>query len=181
MLLGLSVVADAAVLIIDGKSLRASANADTGPAHLLAAMTADGRTAAQVRVGGKISEIAAVAGLLVDIDITGCVISADALHPQRATAEHLTGRGADDLLILKADQPTLIAQAIALPWAQAPVLDRCRERARARGGTYRQGAHRPADLLSPRRTGDADPPVGAHHRHRQGATHLRLPGHEPAG
>ncbi|MDS1270843.1 ISAs1 family transposase [Lipingzhangella sp. LS1_29] len=132
VLVGLAAAEDAAVLIVDGKSLRAAATANSGPAHLLAAMTDQGRIAAHVRVGDTTSEIAAVAELLANIDITGCVISADALHAQKATAEYLAKRGADYLLTLKANQPTLFAQAKALPWAQAPVLERCRERAHGR-------------------------------------------------
>ncbi|MFD0772730.1 hypothetical protein ACFQZ2_02210 [Streptomonospora algeriensis] len=41
----------------------------------------------------KASEIAAVADLLADIDITGCVVSADALHTQLGTARWLVARG----------------------------------------------------------------------------------------
>ncbi|MBB5999986.1 putative transposase YbfD/YdcC [Streptomonospora salina] len=132
VLLGLSAVEHTAVLIVDGKSLRGSATPESGPAHLLAAMTAEGSTAAQVRVGDKTSEIAALGDLLGGLDTAGCVVSADALHTQTATAEYLAGRGADYLLTVKANQPTLFRQAKKLPWAQAPVLDRGRERAHGR-------------------------------------------------
>ncbi|MDT0301312.1 ISAs1 family transposase [Streptomonospora wellingtoniae] len=123
---------DIAVLVLDGKSLRGSATRTTPATHLLSAMTQTGHTAAHVRVEDKASEIDAVAGLLAGIDITGCVISADALHTQRATAQHLVGRGADYLLTVKANQPTLFAQVKALPWAQAPVLEAAREHAHGR-------------------------------------------------
>ncbi|KIH96391.1 hypothetical protein LP52_25305 [Streptomonospora alba] len=65
--------------------------------------------------------------LLAGLDVAGRMISADALHTQRPTAEHLVGRGADYLLTVKANQPTLFAQVKALPWAQAPVLEATRE------------------------------------------------------
>ncbi|MFD0773444.1 transposase family protein, partial [Streptomonospora algeriensis] len=73
---------DIAVQVMDGTSLRGSATRTT-PA---------GDTAAHVRVEDKAGEIDAVADLLADIDITGCVISADALHTQRPTAQHPVGR-----------------------------------------------------------------------------------------
>ncbi|TQN33210.1 DDE family transposase [Haloactinospora alba] len=121
-----------AVLVMDGKSLRGSATRTAAAAHLLQAMTPAGRTVAQVRVDDKASEMAAVADLLADVDITGCVISADALHTQLGTARWLVARGAEYLLTVKANQPTLLSQAKALPWAQAPVLEAAREHAHGR-------------------------------------------------
>ncbi|WP_238581028.1 ISAs1 family transposase [Streptomonospora alba] len=132
MLIGPSAVEDAAVLIVGGTSLRGSATADSPPAHLLAAMTAGGHTAAQVWMGDKTSEIAAVGALLAGLDVAGRVISADALHTQTSTARHPVGRGADYLLTVKANQPTLFTRVKALPWAQAPVLEATRERAHGR-------------------------------------------------
>jgi predicted transposase YbfD/YdcC len=45
--------------------------------------------------------------LLDRIDITGALLTADALHTQRAHAEYLHGRGAHYLLTVKANQPGL--------------------------------------------------------------------------
>jgi predicted transposase YbfD/YdcC len=51
------------------------------------------------------------------------VVTADALHAQRAHADYLVvQRGADYLLTVKANQPTLFAQLKALPWADVPVV-----------------------------------------------------------
>ncbi|QBI55460.1 hypothetical protein [Streptomonospora litoralis] len=51
------------------------------------------------------SEIAAVQDLLGPIDIGGAVVTADALHTQRATARYLTEqRGADYTLTVKRNQ-----------------------------------------------------------------------------
>jgi predicted transposase YbfD/YdcC len=44
------------------------------------------------------------AALLDRIDITGAVITADALHAQREHATYLAGRGAHYLLIVKRNQ-----------------------------------------------------------------------------
>ena len=47
-------------------------------------------------------------------------VTADALHTQRDHASFLVGRGADYLLVVKANQPTLHAQLAELPVAADP-------------------------------------------------------------
>ncbi|MBB6174258.1 putative transposase YbfD/YdcC [Nocardiopsis mwathae] len=127
---------DLSVLIVDGKCARGSARGQSGPAHLLAAMTGHGQVAAQLRVPDKTSEIHALADLLAGLDITGAVVSADALHTQKATAAHLVQeRGAHYLLGCKANQPTLFSQVKKLPWGKAPVLARTRESGHGRRET----------------------------------------------
>ena len=58
--------------------------------------------------------------MLDRIEITGAVITADALHAQREHATYLAGRGAHYLLIVKRNQPGLHAQLAALPWRDVP-------------------------------------------------------------
>ncbi len=87
-------------LAIDGKTLRGSATAHEAAAHVLAALDPGGRIAAQVPVADKTSEIAAVKDLLGPLDIDQTVVTADALHTQRATARYLTQRGADYILTI---------------------------------------------------------------------------------
>src|SRR5829696_1542158 len=58
--------------------------------------------------------------------------AADALHTQRDHASFLIDRGADYLLVVKANQPALHAQLAGLPWRQIPVMDRTREHAHGR-------------------------------------------------
>jgi hypothetical protein len=54
--------------------------------------------------------------------MSGVVVTADALHTQRAHARHLVEeRGADYVLTVKENQPTLFAQLDALPWDTVPV------------------------------------------------------------
>lgn len=66
------------------------------------------------------------------VDLTGAVVTADALHTQRDHADYLVvQRGADYLLTVKANQPTLFAQLKHLPWADVPVV--AAERGRAHG------------------------------------------------
>jgi len=56
------------------------------------------------------------------MDITGAVITADAMHCQRETADHITGRGGHYVLTVKANQPTLRAACKALPWRDVPAV-----------------------------------------------------------
>jgi predicted transposase YbfD/YdcC len=49
------------------------------------------------------------------------VITADALHTQRDTAEYLHRRGADFCFCVKENQPKLFAALNALPWNDTPI------------------------------------------------------------
>ena len=112
------------VIAVDGTSGR-GAGADDGPAvHLLAAFDAgSGVVLGQRVVDGKTHEIHPFAPLLDRIDITGAIITADALHTQRGHVSYLRGRGAHYLLTVKANQPTLVGQLSGLPWTEVPVAD----------------------------------------------------------
>jgi predicted transposase YbfD/YdcC len=67
------------------------------------------------------------------VDLTGAVVTADALHAQRAHAEYLvTQRGAHYLITVKRNQPGLHAQLAALPWRQVPAAHDVRERGHGR-------------------------------------------------
>ena len=70
--------------------------------------------------------------LLDRVEITGAVITADAMHAQRSHAIYLAGRGAHYVLTVKRNQPGLFAQLAALPWRQVPVAHHSRERGHGR-------------------------------------------------
>jgi hypothetical protein len=71
--------------------------------------------------------------LLGDLDLTGAVVTADALQTHAQAAEFLvTVKQADDLFTVKANQPTLLDRCAGLPWHQVPVLDRTRDQAHGR-------------------------------------------------
>jgi len=109
-------------------------------------------------VDGKSNEITAFAPLLDGLDITGAIVTADALHTQRGHAEYLTGRGAHYLFTVKGNQPTLYAQLKALPWRDIPAVDVTkRQRPRPAGVAHREG-HRSVrrDRISARPTRDPD-------------------------
>ena len=67
------------------------------------------------------------------IDLTDAVVTADALHAQRAHAQYLVAdRGAHYVLTVKGNQPSLHARLRALPWRAVPVGDDTRDRGHGR-------------------------------------------------
>ncbi|AUY51928.1 ISAs1 family transposase [Streptomyces sp. CB01881] len=104
-------------LAVDGKTARGSRHSESPAAHLLAAMTGDGRTVTQLRVPDKTNEITCFAALLEPFDLTGVTVTADALHTQRAHARFLVDeKKAHYLLVVKANQPELHRRLRSLPW-----------------------------------------------------------------
>jgi predicted transposase YbfD/YdcC len=61
----------------------------------------------QVKVDSKSNEIKAIPALLNLLDMTGCIITIDAMGTQTAVAEQIVNKGADYVLCLKANHPTL--------------------------------------------------------------------------
>jgi predicted transposase YbfD/YdcC len=123
-------------LAVDGKSVRGTRHASTGgqAVHLLA--VADQQASAvvaQASVDGKTNEITTFAPLLEPLDLTGCVITADALHTQREHAKFLViDKKAHYILVVKKNQPSLYAQVKNLPWRAIPAGDRQRDRGHGR-------------------------------------------------
>jgi hypothetical protein len=99
--------------------------------HLLAVMEhTTGAVLAQTDVEGKTNEITRFRPLLDGLDLTGRVVTADALHTHPGAAEFLvTGKQAHYLLTVKANQPTLLGRCERLALHNVPVLDRTRDRA----------------------------------------------------
>ncbi|WP_432021363.1 ISAs1 family transposase [Streptomyces sp. 1222.5] len=107
-------------LAADGKSAGGSHTRRRQAAHLLAIIDQDDRLLAQLRVPDKTNEIPCLRDLLEILDITGAVVTADALHTQVETARFLVEeKKAHYVLTVKANQPTLYASCRALPWAKA--------------------------------------------------------------
>jgi hypothetical protein len=104
-------------LAIDGKTLRGSADGDAKAVHLLAAlMHHEAVVTAQIAVPDKTNEIPCAKALLAPLDLSGAVVTADALHTQRETARYLVeDKGADYLFTVKENQPTLYWDLARLP------------------------------------------------------------------
>lgn len=123
MQLQFTTIGDQQIVAVDGKTVRGATGPDGHQPHLLAAMDHhSGAVIGQVEVGAKTNEIPRLIDLLDPIDITGMVITADAMHTQRATADYITGRGGHFVMTVKNNQPTLYASLKELPWKQIGVL-----------------------------------------------------------
>jgi len=96
-------------IALDGKTLRGSADSGSKAVHLVsAALHADGTVIAQTRVQDKTNEIKSVEPLLDGRDIHGAVVTGDAMFTQTAIAKYIVEqKGADYLLVVKDNQPTL--------------------------------------------------------------------------
>lgn len=98
------------VVAIDGKALRRSF--DKGRAkraiHMVSAWaTENGVVLGQRKVDAKSNEITAIPELLDLLALKGCIVTIDALGCQRAIAQKIIEQGADYVLALKGNQPTL--------------------------------------------------------------------------
>ncbi len=104
--------AGAGVVAIDGKTLRRSFDTAAGRSPL-AVVTAFASATSTVigqesyRAGEGDSEITAARALLGCLDLTGQLVTADAIHCQSETAQTILDRGGDYLLRLKANRPAL--------------------------------------------------------------------------
>jgi predicted transposase YbfD/YdcC len=99
-------------LSIDGKVLRGSWTGENGQFTLFSAMLHEvGVTVAQVQVPAGTNEITQVEALLAGVPAdpgTRVVLTMDAAHTQRDTAEHIVGeRGFDYFMTVKGNQPLL--------------------------------------------------------------------------
>jgi predicted transposase YbfD/YdcC len=104
------------VVAVDGKTSRGSGRRARGehPLHLLSAWaTASGLVLGQEATDLKSNEITALPRLLRLLALEGCVVTIDAMGCQSAIAAQIVEQGADYVLALKANQPTLHATVVA--------------------------------------------------------------------
>ena len=103
-------VSEGQIVAIDGKTLRRSFDkADNKAAiHMVSAWaTANHITLGQVVVDAKSNEITAIPKLLHAIEISGALVTIDAMGCQVEIANDIVAGGADYCLAVKANQPTL--------------------------------------------------------------------------
>jgi predicted transposase YbfD/YdcC len=112
-------------LAVDGKTVRGAINSGDhrkGKApHLVAAVRHDGVVAAQRQVAAKSNETTVFKPLLDGIDLTGTIVTSDAMQTTRANAKYVHARGGFYLFPVKGNQPKLFAALDALPWGKAPI------------------------------------------------------------
>src|SRR6185437_7311464 len=112
------------VIAVDGKAVRGARDKTGKAPHLVAALAHGiGAVLGQTAVTAKSNEIPAVRDLLKAFaSLAGAVITIDALHTQSDTAQVITGRGADYVMTVKGNMPTLYRQLKTLPWARIPAV-----------------------------------------------------------
>ena len=121
---------------LDGKTVRGAKDADGSQRHLLAALV--GHTAqtsviaAQADVGVKTNEVPMATAVLGQIDLHGMLVSADALHTVKATAEFICRAGGEFILPVKENRRALFDALNALPWPQVPIAHSATDRGHGR-------------------------------------------------
>lgn len=101
------------IIPIDGKTIKGSYDRNQGQAalHVISAWASEQRLVlAQVKVEEKSNEITAIPALLELLDITGAIITIDAMGTQTEIAKQIVAKKADYVLALKANHPTVYSQ-----------------------------------------------------------------------
>jgi predicted transposase YbfD/YdcC len=103
-------------IAIDGKTLRRSHDRrlDQGPIQLVSAWaTANHLVLGQVKVDEKSNEIPAIPALLKLLELTGCVVTVDAIGTQTEIVQAIVDQQADYTLALKENQGRLYGDVVA--------------------------------------------------------------------
>jgi len=101
-------------IAVDGKTIRGSADGARRPAHIVSAFSTDlGIAFGQERVEQKSNEITAIPELLNALYLQGFLISIDAMGCQKEIAKTIVTKGGDYLLMVKGNQPGLLANVSA--------------------------------------------------------------------
>jgi len=96
------------VVAIDGKEARRTKDASKRPLHVVSAFSHEfGLVMGQLACEEKSNEITAIPKLLEMLEISGCIITIDAMGTQVEIAEKIVAKGADYILSLKGNQSSL--------------------------------------------------------------------------
>lgn len=113
------------IVALDGKTSRRARRGEAHPLHVVAAWAARQRLVlGQQAVDAKSNEIVAIPLLLERLQLTGALVTIDAMGCQTKIADKILAKGADYLLALKDNWPTLAAEvALYFERAAAGQLD----------------------------------------------------------
>ena len=96
------------VVAIDGKQARRTKDTKKPPLHVVRAFSAErSLVLGQLACEEKSNEITAIPKLLEMLEITGCIVTIDAMGTQSEIEKKITEKGADYILALKENQKTL--------------------------------------------------------------------------
>lgn len=96
-------------IVLDGKTLRASAGSEYPALHLLAAYCPQvGGVLAQLPADGKDNEITAAKAMLKSLPVKGAIVTGDAMFCQRELCATISSKGGDFLFVAKENQPSLV-------------------------------------------------------------------------
>lgn len=105
------------VIAIDGKSLRRSFDTSVGkgPLHMVSAWAVEaGISLGQLKSANKSNEITAIPRLLDLLDVSGAIVTIDAMGCQKEIAKKIRSENAHYILALKQNQPNLFNETKAL-------------------------------------------------------------------
>ena len=93
------------IVALDGKALRRALNQKESPKYMVSAWAEqNGLVLGQLKVDDKSNEITAVPQLLRVLELTGCIVTIDAMGCQRNIAKEIVEADADYVLALKGNQ-----------------------------------------------------------------------------
>ena len=100
------------IISIDGKTMRGSKGKEQQPIHMVSAWANQAKVVfGQLAVNEKSNEITAVPELLELLEIENTIITADAMSCQKEIVKKIRDKGADYVIGLKDNQPTLRKEA----------------------------------------------------------------------
>lgn len=96
------------VVAIDGKTARRTRDKEKRPLHVVSAFSHEyGVVMGQLACGEKSNEITAIPKLLDMLEISGCIVTIDAMGTQKDIAEKIISKNADYVLTLKENQKNM--------------------------------------------------------------------------
>jgi predicted transposase YbfD/YdcC len=96
------------IMALDGKALRRALNQDQSVKYIVSAWAeGNGLVLGQLKVADKSNEITAVPQLLRVLELSGCIVTIDAMGCQKKIAQEIIEADADYVLALKGNQETV--------------------------------------------------------------------------
>jgi predicted transposase YbfD/YdcC len=96
------------IVALDGKALRRARHGDQGVKYIVSAWAeSNGLVLGQLKVADKSNEITAVPELLRVLELSGCIVTLDAMGCQKKIAREIREADADYVLALKGNQETV--------------------------------------------------------------------------